>query len=484
MSLRRRLVVGFALVAIALVVGGFFLAVTMRRALVDRVDDQLRAAPLNAGYWSRRPFPERDRRLSEFVTAIYTVDGQLIGIWGGDFADEDPPLPDPEAMWALEAKLRRGVDSVIATVPTDDGRGSDYRVRATWASADGRPVFAVIGRSLDDVDHTFRQIVVAELLTATAVLAALGFVAYWVLRQGVRPLDEIAATADAIAAGDLSRRVEHPVADTEAGRVGVAFNRMLAQIEDDIRQRDASEQRLKRFVADASHELRTPLTSIRGYADLWRQGGLRAESALDDAMTRIEGESARMGRLVEDLLLLARLDEGIPLQRGPVDLARIAHDIVADAHVVDPDRPFTVDAPEPVIVIGDDDRLRQAIGNLVANARTHTPADVPVHVQVRRVGTEAVVSVRDEGPGMDVATAARVFERFYRADPSRSRAQGGSGLGLSIVQAVVAALGGTVALDTAPGQGATFTIRMPLSSSLPPPPEPPPRRAPSSASGA
>src|SRR5690606_937674 len=134
-----------------------------------------------------------------------------------------------------------------------------------------------------------------------------GFVAYWVLRQGVRPLDEIAATADAIAAGDLSRRVEHPVADTEAGRVGVAFNRMLAQIEDDIRQRDASEQRLKRFVADASHELRTPLTSIRGYADLWRQGGLRAESALDDAMTRIEGESARMGRLVEDLLLLARL---------------------------------------------------------------------------------------------------------------------------------------------------------------------------------
>src|SRR5690606_12190294 len=181
---------------------------------------------------------------------------------------------DPEAMWALEAELDRGVESVIATVPTDDGRGSDFRVRATWTSSDGRPLFAVVGRSLADVDHTFRQIVVAELLTATAVLAALGFVAYWVLRQGVRPLDEIAATADAIAAGDLSRRVEHPVADTEAGRVGVAFNRMLAQIEDDIRQRDASEQRLKRFVADASHELRTPLTSIRGYADLWRQGGL------------------------------------------------------------------------------------------------------------------------------------------------------------------------------------------------------------------
>jgi two-component system OmpR family sensor kinase len=179
-------------------------------------------------------------------------------------------------------------------------------------------------------------------------------------------------------------------------------------------------------------------------------------------MTRIEGESARMGRLVDDLLLLARLDEGIPLQHVPVDLARVAHDMVADARVVDPARSLSVDAPEPVVVIGDDDRLRQAVGNLVTNARTHTPVSAAVHVSVRRDGSDAVVVVRDEGPGMDADTASRVFERFFRADASRSRVQGGSGLGLAIVAAVVGALGGRVALDTAPGAGATFSIRIPL----------------------
>jgi two-component system OmpR family sensor kinase len=237
---------------------------------------------------------------------------------------------------------------------------------------------------------------------------------------------------------------------------------MLTQLEEDIRQREESEHRLKRFVADASHELRTPLTSVRGYAELWRQGGLRNDAALADAMTRIERESARMGRLVEDLLLLARLDEGIALQHVPVDLSQIAQDVVTDASVVDPDRWVTVDAPAPVLVLGDDDRLRQVVGNLVTNARTHTPAETPVHVYVRTEGPNALVMVRDEGPGMDRDTAARVFERFYRADVSRSRTQGGAGLGLSIVAAVVSALGGSVALDTAPNQGATFAIRMPL----------------------
>jgi two-component system OmpR family sensor kinase len=320
----------------------------------------------------------------------------------------------------------------------------------------------VVGKSLDDVNRTFNQIVLAEVLTAVAVLAALAVVAYWVLRQGVRPLDEIADAADAITEGDLSRRVSHPAPNTEAGRVGIAFNRMLTQIEDDIRQREESEQRLKRFVADASHELRTPLTSVRGYAELWRQGGLHGEADLADAMTRIERESARMGRLVEDLLLLARLDEGIPLQRVPVDLSQIAEDVAADARVVDPDRPITVDAPQPVVVIGDDDRLRQAVGNLVTNARTHTSPGAPVHVHVRTERDEALLMVRDEGPGMDAETASHVFERFYRADVSRGRAQGGAGLGLSIVAAVVRTLGGSVAVDTAPGRGATFAIRLPL----------------------
>jgi two-component system OmpR family sensor kinase len=465
MSLRRRLVFGFALVAIALVVGGFVLARTMRAALIDRVDDQLRTAQPAFG-------PDRGARLSEFVFVEYDRDGDVVERFGGDLYDETPAYPDPGSMWALAQHLDAGFASyVIATVPCENGSDCHFRVKASLTR---EGTMLVIGKSLDDVDRTFDQIVLAEVLTATAVLAALAVVAYWVLRQGVRPLDEIATTADAISAGDLSRRVSRPAPHTEAGRVGIAFNRMLSQIEDDIRQREESEQRLKRFVADASHELRTPLTSVRGYAELWRQGGLQDDAALDDAMTRIERESARMGRLVEDLLLLARLDEGIPLQRVPVDLSQIAFDLVADARVVDPDRRITVDAPESVVVIGDDDRLRQAVGNLVTNARTHTPPGTPVHVHVRAEGGSAVLMVRDEGPGMDAETAARVFERFYRADVSRSRTQGGSGLGLSIVAAVVSSLGGTVAVDTAPGRGATFAIRLPLARRDARPPVPAP----------
>jgi two-component system OmpR family sensor kinase len=459
MSLRRRLVIGFGLVAVALIVGGFFLAHTMRGALVDRLDAQLRSAPPPGG----RVAPGR---VSEFVFATFDREGNVLNISGGDFSDADAPEPSTDAIWALHDRLTTPGESVIATVPSQDG-GSDFRVRAYWAieARTEVPIFVAVGHSMADVNHTFHQIVLAESLTAVAVLAALAVVAYWVLRQGVRPLDQIADTADAISAGDLSRRVPDPRPDTEAGRVGVAFNRMLTQIEEDIRQREASEQRLKRFVADASHELRTPLTSIRGYADLWRHGGLRDETALGDAMNRIEGESSLMGRLVEDLLLLARLDEGIPLQHVPVDLSRIAQDVVADARVVDPERWITIDAPQPVVVMGDDDRLRQVVANLVTNARTHTPPKTPVHVYVQFEGDNALLMVHDEGPGMDPETASRVFERFYRADPSRSRAQGGAGLGLSIVAAVVGALGGTVGLDTSRGAGATFAIRLPLARS-------------------
>jgi len=459
MSLRRRLVLGFAFVALALIVGGYVLANTMRGALIDRVDNQLKAVSLPGV--ERRP----DGTRSEFFFAVFQLDGTLVRIDGPLVADGEP-LPSSDAMADLVQQVRPGHD-ILATVPREDGRGSDYRVRAVSAfnRMSRADYVVVIGQSLRDVDHTFHEIVVGELVTAGVVLAALGVVAYWVLRQGVRPLDEIAEAADAIAAGDLSRRVTHPPESTEAGRVGIAFNRMLTQIEEDIRQREASEQRLKQFAADASHELRTPLTSIRGYADLWRQGGLQSDGALDDAMRRIEGESARMGRLVEDLLLLARLDEGIPLQRVPVDLSRIAEDVVADARVVDAARPFTVDADEPVLVIGDDDRLRQVVANLVTNARTHTPPSTPVYVKVSRENADAVIVVHDDGPGMDDETAARVFERFYRADKSRSRTQGSTGLGLSIVSAVVNALGGTVSLDTAPGSGSTFSIRMPLAGS-------------------
>jgi two-component system OmpR family sensor kinase len=474
MSLRRRLLLGFTVVAVALVASGVFLALTMRVALVDRVDRQLAGVPSNSGarvFLNATPGPDRQPlgsgqarpdRLSEFFFAVLNPDGELTLRSGPGLSRSTEPLPRTDRLEALARNAAFGQPSV-GTVAAEGGAASSYRVRVTQRFDGG---YDVVGLSLTDVDRTFDRIVIAEIATALGVLVILGVVAHWVLRQGVRPLDDIAAAADAITDGDLSRRVSHTSPSTEAGRVGIAFNRMLTELEDDIRQREEAEQRLKRFVADASHELRTPLTSIRGYADLWRQGGLRDEAALDDAMQRVEGEAARMGRLVEDMLLLARLDEGMPLLRGPVDLARLARECAADAQVVDPDRPINCAADEPVIVEGDEDRMRQVVTNLIGNARRHTPANTPISIATRAGGSTATLEVRDDGPGMDAATAARVFERFYRADPSRGRRsgggdQGGSGLGLAIVAAIVAAHRGTVAVHTAPGAGARFVVSIP-----------------------
>ena len=464
MSLRRRLVLGFLVVAVALVAGGVFLAVTMRQALIDRVDQQLAAVrPDRFGFGQI----ENPARLSEYYFATLDADRQIVRSSQATLATADEPPPASAALSALALDATNGA-TAVGTVPREDGHGSSYRVRITRSPVpDLANGYFVVAQSLRDVDRTFRRIVIAESITALAVLATLAVVAEWVLRQGVRPLDDIAATADAIAGGDLSRRVattKSPL--TEAGRVGIAFNRMLGQIEDDIRQRKETEQRLKRFIADASHELRTPLTSIRGYADLWRQGGLPDGVARDDAMRRVEDESARMGRLVDDLLLLARLDEGIPLASNLVDLSKLASECVTDARVVDPERTITLAGASPVEVVGDEDRLRQVISNLIVNARTHTPAKAAIHVRTARTGTEAIVEVRDEGSGMDAATAARVFDRFYRADPARSRSQGGSGLGLAIVAAIVSSHRGTVAVDTAPGRGARFVVALPLAPSM------------------
>jgi two-component system OmpR family sensor kinase len=265
---------------------------------------------------------------------------------------------------------------------------------------------------------------------------------------------------------------------TEVGRLSIALNGMLTQIESAFHQREASEasakqseDRMRRFVADASHELRTPLTSIRGFAELYRQGAVSSPEDLRRMMRRVEEEATRMGLLVEDLLLLARLDQQRPLEQQPVDLLVITADAVHDARAVQPDRPIEleVDADTAPVVVGDEARLRQVLGNLVANALTHTPAGTPVTVRLattREAGGRAwaLIGVSDEGPGLNAAEATRVFERFYRADKSRTRAQGGSGLGLSIVAALVAAHGGQVDVVTAPGEGATFTVRLPLQS--------------------
>ncbi len=305
------------------------------------------------------------------------------------------------------------------------------------------------------------------LIVAIAiVIGILGLVVFWVLRLGVRPLKRMTKTAGAIAAGDLSERVPAEADGTEARELGDALNAMLTTIEGAFAERSASEARLRRFVADASHELRTPVTTIRGYAELYRHGGLAAPADLDQAMRRTESESVRMASLVDDLLLLARLDEGRPLARDSVDLGVLGVDAAADARAVAPDRVITADVAEGVTVDGDEDRLRQVVGNLVGNALVHTPEGTPVSVHVHNGGALAVVEVHDDGPGMTPDVAERAFERFSRADASRSRdsggsGAGGSGLGLAIVRAIVVAHGGEVVLQSAPGAGTTVRVELP-----------------------
>ncbi|WP_331273082.1 sensor histidine kinase [Motilibacter deserti] len=470
-----------ALVTVALVVTGFVATSLLRSSLEGRVDEQLRSdAPKVVDAFrdiGGRPGPQ----YSIYVVRFNQPDGAQADIILGRSPTE-PDLPD---VTTSQADVR---DGDLFTVSTKEESGSwratvvplggQYLLRTR--DGDAVPVSsATVAISLGDIDDTLKRLRLIELFVGFAVLAALGLLGYFVVRSSLKPLTDVEQAAQAIAAGDLSRRVRESDPRTEVGRLSRTFNSMIAQVEAAFRSRAASEasarsseERMRRFVGDASHELRTPLTSIRGFAELYRQGAVQERSDVDMVMRRIEDEAQRMGGLVEDMLLLARLDQQRPLERSRVHLATLAGDAVLDAGAMDPERPVALetvgDDPSPV-VLGDDGRLRQVLGNLVRNALVHTPAGTPVTV---RVGTTdvagsrwALLEVRDEGPGLPPEDAARVFERFYRADSSRTRAAGGTGLGLSIVAALVAAHGGTVGVDTAPGAGATFRVLLPLAGS-------------------
>jgi two-component system OmpR family sensor kinase len=334
-------------------------------------------------------------------------------------------------------------------------RGVSYRVEAV-ALPGGTLVTAV---PLDPTDQTLASLIHVEVIVSIVVVLALIIMALWIVRLGLRPLDEMTETAGAIAAGDLTRRVRDPEESGEVGRLGSALNGMLSQIEAAFAERTSSETRLRRFVADASHELRTPLTSIRGYAELLRKGALGDEEARRRAAERIEHEASRMGLLVDDLLLLARLDQGRPLEQSTVDLGTVVGDAVGAARDMAPDRPITLATDGTVLVSGDAPRLRQVFDNLLRNAVVHTPAGTPVHVAVRRDGSGALVTVADEGPGLDADQAARLFDRFYRG--SEARTGEGTGLGLSIVAALAAAHGGRAFVRSTPGTGTVFTVELP-----------------------
>jgi two-component system, OmpR family, sensor kinase len=454
-SLRARLLIGTALIAVVLAVSAVAIARATRAHLVDQVDAQLQSGLQQVGARPGGPGDGPDGTetppLSRYFVGLVTAQGELVTAPRYTSADAPIPQLDDSAL----AALREGR---TITVPSDDA-GVDYRMREGIALRDGRTT--VIALPLDDVDEAVRRLIAVEATAVVTVLGVLALVMWWVLHLGVRPVQRMTETAGAIAAGDLSQRVPEGKPGTEAGALGVALNGMLGRIEDSFDQRAASEARLRRFVADASHELRTPVATIRGYAELYRTGALERSSDLDDAMRRTEQEAVRMGTLVDDLLHLARLDQGRPLEQLPVDLMPLVQDAVRDAQAVAPDRSVREVTDGPVVVLGDRARLHQVVANLVTNALVHAP-DAPVEVRVRAEGEVAVIEVADEGPGMDDADAARAFERFYRADGSRSRHHGGSGLGLSIVDATVLAHGGRTSLATARGDGTTVRVELPL----------------------
>jgi two-component system OmpR family sensor kinase len=367
--------------------------------------------------------------------------------------DPDPPPMIPE----VPSEELNAMIGHIQTVPAEDG-SFNYRMLVTVRENGD---YLVTARSLKQVDASIERLIRTILLAGSLAVAAAALASWLVIRRGFEPVDQMIGTAEMIAAGDLTQRVPESDPHTELGRLGSALNEMLGQVEQAALTREASENRLRRFVADAAHELRTPLTSLRGYAELYRQGALATPDAVDSAMGRIEAESRRMGRLVDDLLLLARMDQQRGLEMAPVDIGEVVTEAVTDFEVVEPARPVTVEQAGDSTVIGDRNRLRQVIDNLLSNVRTHTPAETPVHVVVTPEAGFVDISVADEGPGIAREDQERVFERFWRADPGRVRSRGGTGLGLAIVASLVQAHGGTVAVDSEVGRGTKFTVRLP-----------------------
>jgi two-component system OmpR family sensor kinase len=347
----------------------------------------------------------------------------------------------------------------LFTVHAVGGSDVHYRVYVQRDPEDvGLTVAAV---PLTDLDQTLKRLLVVEALVIGGVLLALGVLAFVVVRLGLRPLSRIEVTAGEIAAGELSRRVSPASGRTEVGRLGLALNAMLDRLEGAFAARQASEDRLRQFLADASHELRTPLASIRGYAELFRMGAAQRPQDTELAMRRIEDEARRMGVLVEDLLTLARLDEEPELRREPVDLAKLARDAVTDARATAPDQRIDVTAPDVALVSGDPHGLHQAVANLMRNALVHTPPGTAIEVTVEREQGGVAVSVRDHGPGLPAGAHGRLFERFWRAGAGRERGKAGAGLGLAIVREIVAAHNGRVEAQDAPGGGARFVIHLP-----------------------
>jgi two-component system OmpR family sensor kinase len=458
-TLRARLLIGYAVVLVMIVAGALAVVRIQESYLIELLDRQLQNAigPVMRGPARIPPPPtgtdpqsgplieDSDSPVSDLYLAR-VVDGEVRPVIVGLLLDDRPAISAAEALVATTNGGR------AITLPGVDGVNR-FRAQVVRPADATEPIIVALPMTI--VDDAVDRLTITLVAGIALIAAVLGLIVFWVEMLGVRPIRRLTRTADAIGRGERDLRADDAGDRTEAAHLARAFNLMLDE-------RDEGEERLRRFVADASHELRTPLTSIRGYVDLLREGGEEpAERA--DMLRRMAGETGRMTDLVEDLLLLARLDEHRPLREEPVDLRALLEDAALDARVLQPDRPVSLDIPgeEPLLIAGDAFRLQQVVAALVHNALVHTEPDAPIELGAWLSADAATIVVSDGGAGMDAETAEHAFDRFVRGDGSRSRESGGAGLGLAIARAVVEAHGGSIALDTAPGQGARFEIRLP-----------------------
>lgn len=464
-SLRNRLTVGvLVLSAFGFAGAGFGAQALLKNYLINQVDEQLlsvvggTADRLDQAGITRdddRPRAERattplNRVPTSISVTVLDPFGNLIGGIGGDL--------NSDQITEYVKGLLPGQVAAFGSEPfTIEAPGADFRVATTVLPSSLGSV--IVAQSLSDFDKTTRQIGIVFLIIGGLVLLFITFAARQVIKVSMKPLERIQVTAGQIAAGDLSARLENFEPDTEVGRLSTSLNQMLSRIEESFAARAESESKLRRFVADASHELRTPLTSIRGFAELHRQGAVPEGEKTRELVARIEKESIRMGSLVEDLLMLARMDQSREIVMAEVDLSTLVKEAVLSAQVVGTDHPITVDIAHDVHTQGDSDKIYQVVTNLLANARAHTPAGTQIHVATYSDDKGSYVTVADNGPGLTAQDQQHIFERFYRVDTSRQRSSGdGSGLGLSIVDEVMKAHGGSVSVSSAPGDGATFTL--------------------------
>ena len=468
-SLRNRLILAAVFLAsLAIIASDFAANTALRSYLISQVDNQLfsissgslerldRAgiAPQSEFEESRSPFrvlqPIRGVPTSTSLTLL-DREGNLIGQVGGELAGQN------FGVTGLKVSQVERYENKPFTIE-GEGRNPDVRALALVLPTGMGSVIAA--NSLEEVDKTLSQLRFLFFFLGLIAIFLTALVSRWIIAISLRPLDKVEETAEAIAAGDLSARLPAAKPDTEVGRLTTSLNMMLSRIEQSFSVRVESENKLRRFVADASHELRTPLTAIRGFAELHRQGAVSGEEKTKELISRIEGESIRMSSLVEDLLLLARLDQARELDFEPVDLNTLIVEVVASAKAAGPDHPIELNLPqEELFVLGDSRRIHQVVANLLANARTHTPLGTKINVTAQQTLAEVIIEVADNGPGLSKSDQERIFERFFRADPARVRNSGeGSGLGLSIVDAVMKAHGGYVSVKSELDKGATFTL--------------------------